>query len=302
MLKHVGVRQIKCKKYSAFCWWFYLWRENISLGIKRPGCEADHSAPSSARRELCYTSTLPTSLHCMYRDNFPLLFFLSSIILTIINHMWQGGCPLYHLTCIKQLLASVYWFIVPVLWLWRKYYQFADNFQMSHPILLHNINQFFQPNITFIVIVIIIIIWLLPYINNNIINIWLQPYNNNKKKKSCVWLKQWINLQTDDIRSKYWHMPIGAYFVQQDGEDGKNRIMRRFVIVLPHWITTGCSKWRGWLMQVTKHSREIQLQSKNLEGWDTLGDLCVDGRLQRSWGYNFNSCSVGQGPVPGSCT
>jgi hypothetical protein len=29
-------------------------------------------------------------------------------------------------------------------------------------------------------------------------------------------------------------MPIGAYFVQQDGEDGKNRIMRRFVIVLPH--------------------------------------------------------------------
>lgn len=33
-------------------------------------------------------------------------------------------------------------------------------------------------------------------------------------------------------RSQSLHMPIGAYFVQQDGEDGDYSIMRKYVTVL----------------------------------------------------------------------
>jgi hypothetical protein len=29
MFRHVGVRQNKCKKYNAFCWWFYLWYKRM---------------------------------------------------------------------------------------------------------------------------------------------------------------------------------------------------------------------------------------------------------------------------------
>jgi hypothetical protein len=37
----------------------------VSLGIKRPGCEADHTPPSSAevKNAWSYTSTLPVRLH-----------------------------------------------------------------------------------------------------------------------------------------------------------------------------------------------------------------------------------------------
>lgn len=33
-------------------------------------------------------------------------------------------------------------------------------------------------------------------------------------------------------RSQSLHVPIGAHFVQKDGEDGDNSIMRKYVIVL----------------------------------------------------------------------
>jgi hypothetical protein len=50
----------------------------LSLGVKRPGSEADHSPPSSAeiKNERSYTSTPPTrfTAWCLVRDNFTFNF------------------------------------------------------------------------------------------------------------------------------------------------------------------------------------------------------------------------------------
>jgi hypothetical protein len=54
----------------------------FSLDIKRPGREADHSPPSSAKvkKVWSYTSTLPISLHDVglvkHRDNFTFYVFI----------------------------------------------------------------------------------------------------------------------------------------------------------------------------------------------------------------------------------
>jgi hypothetical protein len=45
-------------------------------------------------------------------------------------------------------------------------------------------------------------------------------------------MKLTLELHQSAKRSKCIHMPIGAHFVQQDGEDGDKRIMRKFVIAL----------------------------------------------------------------------
>jgi hypothetical protein len=53
----------------------------LSPGLKRPGCEADHSLPSSAevKKKWSYTSTTPYIFMAWYvisiRDNFAFYFF-----------------------------------------------------------------------------------------------------------------------------------------------------------------------------------------------------------------------------------
>jgi hypothetical protein len=58
----------------------------LSPEVKRPGCEADHLPPSSAKvkNEGSYISTSPVCLHGMYRDSFtfsrlPLHFIVKTL-------------------------------------------------------------------------------------------------------------------------------------------------------------------------------------------------------------------------------
>jgi hypothetical protein len=55
-------------------------------GVKRPGCEANHSPPSSAppKNEGPYTSTPPTCLHGVYRDNFTFYIFINTNDVTCV--------------------------------------------------------------------------------------------------------------------------------------------------------------------------------------------------------------------------
>jgi len=49
-------------------------RGTLSLGIKWPGCEPDHSSPSSAEVKMCGEASTPAlCLYCMCRDNLTLL-------------------------------------------------------------------------------------------------------------------------------------------------------------------------------------------------------------------------------------
>jgi hypothetical protein len=49
----------------------------LSLGVKWPGHEAEHSQPSSAqvKNEWSYVSTPPLGLHAMYRDSLAFTFY-----------------------------------------------------------------------------------------------------------------------------------------------------------------------------------------------------------------------------------
>jgi hypothetical protein len=58
----------------------------LSLGVKRPGREADHSPPFSAevkeRVELC--STPPIRLHGKHRDNFTFTFYQGNMAVAVL--------------------------------------------------------------------------------------------------------------------------------------------------------------------------------------------------------------------------
>jgi hypothetical protein len=66
----------------------------LSLGVKRPGREADHSPPSSAEVKECVedNSTLPIwrSAQLMHRDNFTFTFTLFSQGEIQISHSYKA--------------------------------------------------------------------------------------------------------------------------------------------------------------------------------------------------------------------
>ena len=59
--------------HTAFC---YGVLGDLSLGVKRPGLEVDHSSPSTAEvmNEWRYTSNHPTCLHGVDGDNFTFIY------------------------------------------------------------------------------------------------------------------------------------------------------------------------------------------------------------------------------------
>jgi len=87
-------------------------RGNICLDVKWPGHEVDHSPPSRAKvkKGWSYTSTLPTCLHGIYWDNFPLLFFPNlALHLQLSITCGREETPLCNLTSKKQLLTLWPW-------------------------------------------------------------------------------------------------------------------------------------------------------------------------------------------------
>ena len=65
--------QIGSEAHPASC---SVSRRTLSLGIKWPGCEPDHSSPSSAEdKNVCGdASTPPLCIYCMYRDHLTFLW------------------------------------------------------------------------------------------------------------------------------------------------------------------------------------------------------------------------------------
>jgi hypothetical protein len=81
----------------------------LSLGVKRPGCEADHSPPSNAdvKNAWSYTSAPPVRLHGVvfsfkkkHKDNFTFLHFIIKVLhfrtqkllrITHTHTVLQGG-------------------------------------------------------------------------------------------------------------------------------------------------------------------------------------------------------------------
>jgi hypothetical protein len=77
----------------------------LSLGVKRPGREADHSPPCSAefKNVWSYTSTPPIGLHGVvlpkHGDNFTFYVTYAQIYRTLINMTWMP--------CLFNFLSSV---------------------------------------------------------------------------------------------------------------------------------------------------------------------------------------------------
>jgi hypothetical protein len=68
--------------------------ESLSLGVKRPGREADHSLPSSAeiKNAWSYTSTFPVRLHGVVLSKAQGLYFTLPCFPVVPEPVYQTGC------------------------------------------------------------------------------------------------------------------------------------------------------------------------------------------------------------------